>query len=328
VGVTVGIDLGATSVGVTVCSAHTDFLGSRTAVMDVRDGAGSVLATVVQMIDALLEEQGLTRAAVSGIGMLVPGLAEIATGLLISPPLMPTWEGFGLREFCADFFNAPVLIGNDVNLMALGELHHARVTQLTAGQENFIVVTLGTGIGAGVVAHGEVFRGADGAAGDIGHICVDQNGPRYHCGNAGSLEALAGGPGIVLEALAAAGRDERPLIMALGERGERLSVEEIGLAARHIEVAANRIIQQAGNRIGQVLARLVNFMNPFHVLIGGGLAHTDPLLASIRQRIYARSLPLSTRKLHIEYTRLGEAAGLRGAAVLAAYSSILWGEVR
>ena len=328
-GVTVGIDLGATSVGVTLCTANTDVLGSRSAVTDVRDGPGPVLATVVPMIDALLEEQGLTRMSVSGIGMGVPGPVEIATGLLISPPLMPTWEGFGLREFFADLFDAPVLIDNDVNLMALGELHHARVTQVSAGQENFIVVKLGTGIGAGVIVHGEVFRGADGAAGDIGHICVDQNGARCHCGNAGCLEALAGGPGIVLEALSAAKRAESPLMVALAERGDHLSVEEIGLAARQGDVAANRIIQQAGNRIGQVLAGLVNFMNPSHVLIGGGVSHTGPLLlASIRQSIYARSLPLSTRKLHIEYTRLGDAAGLRGAAVLATYSSILQGDFR
>lgn len=325
-GMIVGVDLDATGVSVSLCTANTSVLGIRSAATDIRIGPVAVLATIVLMIDDLLGGQGCTRAEVIGIGIGVPGPVEIRTGLLISPPLMPNWEGFSIREYLSEHFEAPVMIDNDVNLMALGELHHIRLQGLSAGNENFIVVKLGTGIGAGVIAHGQVFRGADGAAGDIGHICVDPDGPRCHCGNAGCLEVLAGAPGIVRDALEAAQRAESPIITALALHTEVLTVREVGLAARQGDEAANRIIQQAGNRVGQVLAGLVNFMNPSHVLIGGGVSHVGPLLlASIRQSIYARSLPLSTRKLQIDHTRLGERAGLHGAAVLAVQGSVLQG---
>ena len=317
-GVLVAIDLGATGVEVAVCSIGADLLGTRSAPTDVRTGPGAVLAAVLPLIDGLLAELGHRREHVLGIGMGVPGPVELATGLLISPPLMPSWEGFSLREYFAELFDAPVVVDNDVNLMALGELHHARRSRLSSGHENFIVVKLGTGIGAGVIAQGQVFRGADGAAGDIGHICVDPEGPRCHCGNAGCLEALAGGPGIVREALRAA-REGCVLLARCFELQGTLTVQDVGLAARQGDEAANRILQRAGNQIGQVLSGLVNFMNPSQVLIGGGVSQVGPLmLASIRQSVYARSLPLSTRKLRIDHTRLGDAAGLRGAAVLAA----------
>ena len=328
-GLTVAIDLGASGVDVALRRSDTGVIGRRSALTDGRAGPGAVLAVVIPLIDALLAEAGQRREAVGSIGMGVPGPVEVASGLLISPPLMPDWEGFSLREYFAELFAAPVVIDNDVNLMALGELHHARQRQFsrhepnrrepTRHDENFIVVKLGTGIGAGVIARGQVFRGADGAAGDIGHICVDPNGTRCSCGNVGCLEALSGGPGIVREALEAAQDRRSPLLAEMLGRAGVLSVQGVGQAARQGDEAANRIIHQAGQRIGQVLAGLVNFMNPSHLLIGGGVSHVGPLLlASIRQRVYASSLPLSTRKLQIEHTRLGDGAGLRGAAVLAA----------
>lgn len=336
-GVVVGIDLGATHAQVSLSDLTTRQLCSAHVMVEVGRGPGPVLAKIVPLIDDLLAQQGLSRAHVLGLGMGVPGPVEFETGLLISPPLMPNWEGFNLRAYFADLFAAPLAVDNDVNLMALGELHHARRQALGAahtpravqgrwpGQENLLVVKLGTGIGAGIIMRGEVFRGADGAAGDIGHISVDAYGPRCSCGNVGCLEALAGAPNIVREARAAAEGGQSPLLAALLEADPAaFSTREVALAARQGDPVANDILQLAGTRVGQVIAGLINFMNPSQVLLSGGVAQVGPLLlASVRQSVYARSLPLSTRKLRIDYAALGVQAALRGAAVLAVERALL-----
>ncbi|WP_205904906.1 ROK family transcriptional regulator [Deinococcus sp. S9] len=317
-GALVGIDLGATSVDVVLCSVDLAVLGRRTAATDVSRGPGPVLAQIEALLDDLLTCHSVPTDQMFGLGMGVPGPVEFHTGLLINPPLMPRWEGFNLREHFSALFEAPLAVDNDVNLMALGELHHVRQQGLSAAPENFLVVKLGTGIGCGIIAHGDVFRGADGAAGDIGHICVDSAGPRCHCGNLGCLEALAGAPHIAREAARAAADGSSPILADLAHQHGELGTREVAQAARLGDPVANHIVQTAGSRVGQVLAGLVNFFNPSQILLGGGLTHLGPLmLASVRQSVYARSLPLSTRKLRIDYTHLQDASGLRGAAVLA-----------
>ncbi|GLV48875.1 hypothetical protein TJA_19780 [Thermus sp. LT1-2-5] len=245
--------------------------------------------------------------------MGVPGPVEFKSGLLINPPIMPGWEGFSIKEYLWETFPCPVFVDNDVNVMALGELWHDR-----KAHANFVVIKVGTGIGAGIVCRGEIYRGADGAAGDVGHICVDPQGPICHCGNIGCVEAMAGGPAIARMALQAAERGESPLLAKLFEERGFLTPMEVGQASREGDPVANRIIQQAGQLIGQMIAALVNFFNPSQILVGGGVTKIGPLLlASIRQSVYQRSLPLSTRHLYIGYTRLGELSGLLGAGALA-----------
>lgn len=315
-GYLIGIDLGATSVDVVLCGVDLAVLGTRTAPTNVALGPGPVLAQISALIDDLLRQHHVPRQGVLGLGMGVPGPVEFGTGLLITPPLMPRWEGFNLRDHFAGLFSAPLAVDNDVNLMALGELHHARLSGLSQQRENLLVIKLGTGIGAGIIAQGDVFRGADGAAGDIGHVCVEPGGLRCHCGNLGCLEALAGAPNIAREAALAAERGDSPTLADLARVGE-LTTREVAQAARLGDPVANDIIQVAGSRVGQVLAGLVNFFNPSQILLGGGVARMGPmLLASVRQSVYARSLPLSTRRLRIDHTQL-EASGLRGASVLA-----------
>lgn len=319
-GVMVGIELGATSADVALCKPNLEPLATRSVAVDVRNGPGVVMALVSNLIQACLVECGLPTSAVSSIGMGVPGPVEFSSGLLINPPIMPDWAGFSFREYFAPCFAAPVFVDNEVNLMALGELWNVRQGQAKSHPwlENFVVLKLGTGIGAGVIARGEVYRGADGAAGDVGHICVDLSGPQCHCGNIGCLEAIAGAPAIARAATAAGRSAASPVFARMLASKEQLTTHDVAQAAREGDIVANRIIQEAGGRVGQMLATLVNILNPTSILIGGGVSHLGPLLlASIRQSVYARSLPLSTRKLRLDYLRLGDAAGLRGASALA-----------
>jgi glucokinase-like ROK family protein len=312
-GVLLGVDLGATSIEVAVLSLDLQVLARLGEAIDVRVGPGLVLSRVRALMRQVLEARGLKPRDVLAIGMGVPGPVDFATGQLVEPPLMPQWDSFSIRDDLRAEYAAPVWVDNDVNLMALAELW-----RLKRELPNFLVLKVGTGIGCGVVCHGEVYRGANGSAGDVGHICVDPAGPRCHCGNVGCVETMAGGPAIAREATAAVRAGESALLAERLAASGVLTPEDVGNASRAGDAAANQIVQRAGTQIGQMLASVVNFFNPSHVFVGGGLTRIGPLfLASLRQCVYQRSLALSTRHLEVGYTPLGDQAGLIGAGVLA-----------
>ncbi len=312
-GVLIGIDIGATSLDIAVLGPDLRPLAQHTEATDVRQGPGVVLARVRVLMRELLARCGHGAKQVMGIGIGVPGPVNFQIGQLVNPPLMPAWDGFSIRDALREDYTAPVFVDNDVNLMALGELW-----RLKRSLQNFLVIKVGTGIGCGIVVHGEVYRGAAGSAGDVGHICVDQEGPRCHCGNVGCVEVMAAGPAITRMAVQAAEAGESEMLAERLRTQGRLDAVDVGHAGRAGDAAANGIIQRAGNLLGQMLASVVNFFNPSHVFIGGGITHIGPLfLAAVRQSVYQRSLALSTRHLEIQYTPLGPQAGLIGAGALA-----------
>lgn len=312
-GVLVGVDIGATSLDVAVLSPDLSVLSHHSEPADVREGPGVVLARVRGLIKELLERTGFSARQVLGIGIGVPGPVNFEIGQLVNPPLMPAWDSFSIRDYLREDYAAPVFVDNDVNLMALGELW-----RLKRSLSNFLVIKVGTGIGCGIVCHGEVYRGAAGSAGDVGHICVDQEGPRCHCGNLGCVEAMAAGPAITRMAMQAAEAGESAALAECLRTQGRIEAIDVGQASRAGDAAANAIVQRAGSLIGQMLASIVNFFNPSHVFIGGGITRIGPLfLAAVRQSVYQRSLALSTRHLEIQYTPLEGHAGLIGAGVLA-----------
>ena len=317
-GAVIGVDLGATSLDIAVLRPDLGLVARHAEDADVRAGPGVVLARVRDVMRELLAANGISPKKVIGIGMGVPGPVDFASAQLVNPPLMPEWDSFSIRDYLGEAFAAPVFVDNDVNLMALGELW-----RLQRSLQNFMVIKVGTGIGCGIVCHGEVYRGANGSAGDVGHICVDQAGPRCHCGNFGCVEAMAAAPAITRLATEAAEAGESRALAELLKANGRLSAVDVGQASRNGDAAANAIIQRAGSLIGQMLASVVNFFNPSHVFIGGGVTQIGPLfLASVRQSVYHRSLALSTRHLEIQYTPLGAQAGLVGAGALAMQESL------
>jgi len=317
-GVLVGVDIGATSLGVAVLQPDLTVLAQHEEAADVRDGPAVVLARVRALMRELLGRCGRTARDVFGIGIGVPGPVNFEIGQLVNPPLMPAWDSFSIRDYLREDYAAPVFVDNDVNLMALGELW-----RLKRSLSNFLVIKIGTGIGCGIVCHGEVYRGAAGSAGDVGHICVDQEGPRCHCGNLGCVEAMAAGPAITRMAVQAAEAGESAVLAEVLRSHGRIEALDVGQASRAGDPAANAIVQRAGNLIGQMLASVVNFFNPSHVFIGGGITRIGPLfLAAVRQSVYQRSLALSTRHLEIQYTPLAAQGGLIGAGVLAMQQSL------
>jgi glucokinase-like ROK family protein len=307
-------DLGATSIGVALTDLAGRILGHYTEPADVANGPEVVLSRVEELFGELQRTTRSIPGPVWGVGLGVPGPVEFASGRPISPPIMPGWDGYPIRERFASRFAAPVWVDNDVNVLALGEWRSG----IAQGHDNVVVVKIGTGIGAGIISDGRLHRGAQGSAGDVGHIqVVDDASIICRCGNVGCLEALAGGAAIGRhgEAAALEGRSAR-LRAALDEHGE-LTAEDVARAAAFGDPVAVELLQSAGRRVGHMLASVVNFFNPSLIIIGGGVAQSgDQLLASIRETVYRRSLPLATRELLIQRSSLGLLGGVNGTSAL------------
>jgi predicted NBD/HSP70 family sugar kinase len=235
---------------------------------------------------------------------------------------MPGWDGYPIRDRFAARYDVPVWVDNEVNTMALGEYRAG----LGRGADDLIHVKIGTGIGAGLISGGRLHRGTQGCAGDIGHVALASEAIEAvpgatqqvcRCGKVGCLEALAGGAALARDATAAAEAGCSPaLARRLAEAGS-LTATDVVRAAEFGDPVSVELLQRAGRLVGETLAALVSFFNPSMVLLGGGVGMSgDLLLATIRQAIYRRSLPLATRDLRIARSQLGDRAGLMGAGFM------------
>jgi predicted NBD/HSP70 family sugar kinase len=297
--VVIGADIGATHSLVALTDLSGSVIAERAEQLDITLGPRHVLDSLVRTGKALLKSAGLTRQDLAGVGIGLPGPVEHSTGRPAAPPIMPGWDGYDVPAHVSAGLGAPVLVDNDVNIMALGE--HAAVYP---DVEHLVFVKVATGIGAGIISSGRLHRGAKGAAGDLGHVAAPHGGDALcTCGNLGCLEAIASGPAIV-KALRAEG------IEATDSRGL------VGLV-RAGDVTAAHAVRQAGRDIGEVLATCVSMLNPEVIVVGGILAQSaESLLAGVREVVYGRSLPLATGDLQIVAARTGDHAGVLGAATM------------
>ena len=307
----VGISIGATGLSVGVTDGRLAVLATRSRACDIRQGPEVVLAAALELVREVLAEVGVDQVMGAGVG--VPGPVDFHRGVSVSPPIMPGWDGYPVRDAVSRELGCPVVLDNDVNVLAVGE-QHAGVAK---GAQDFLFVKIGTGIGCGIVIDGELYRGMNGCAGDIGHIRVEEFGPTCACGNTGCLEAFSGGAALARDATTAARSGRSPALAALlAEKGE-LTAVDVGIAVSQGDAQAVQLIRDSGRHIGQVLAGLVSFFNPGLIVIGGrvtGLGHA--LLAEIRGVTYRRSLPLATGNLPIVLSELADEGGVIGAARL------------
>lgn len=293
------VDLGASHATVALCDLGGRVLVDRTMTSDIADGPVSVLDRVVALAVELLAEIDRHLVDVAGVGIGVPGPVEHAAGRLANPPIMPGWHDFDIPAHLGRTFGGPVLVDNDVNLMALGEHASAWPT------EHLLFVKVATGIGAGIVSDGSLLRGFLGSAGDLGHVQVAGPGSDAvcRCGNLGCLEAVAAGPAIAAH---------------LREQGLAVTTsQDIVDAVNAGDVAALQAVREAGRAIGTVLATCVNLLNPSVIVIGGKLSEAgEYLLAGVREIVYQRSLPLATNELRIVGTTVGPLGGILGAGAM------------
>jgi predicted NBD/HSP70 family sugar kinase len=227
---------------------------------------------------------------------------------------MPGWDGYPVRDRLAARYDVPVWVDNEVNLMALGEWRGG----VAEGEQDVVYIKVGTGIGAGLISGGRLHRGAQGCAGDIGHVAVlDDPAVVCRCGHVGCLEALAGGAALAREGAAAARNGQSPYLADLLSSGRPIEAVDVGRGASHGDQASLELLQQSARLVGDTLARIVNFYNPALIVVGGGVAAAgDRWLATIRESVYRRSLPLATRDLRIIRSPLDDRAGLMGGAFM------------
>jgi predicted NBD/HSP70 family sugar kinase len=304
VGITLVADIGASGLRTAACDLAGVVLAERATRINVATGPREVLGTVGRCFEELAGEVGRAPEDVKGVAVGVPGPVQFATGRVVSPPIMTGWDGFDIPGFFRDRYGTTVLVDNDVNVMALGE---QRASYPDVAHLAFLKV--GTGVGFGIVAGGQVLRGTQGAAGDIGHIRVtvpdDTEQPVCVCGNVGCVEAYAGGWALIRD-LRAAGRTVE-------------AVDDVVALIRAGDPSAVRLARRAGRILGEATADAVSLLNPSVVVIGGQLAHADEqLLAGIREVVYQRCLPLATRSLQIVRSSLDLRAGIIGLARLLA----------
>jgi predicted NBD/HSP70 family sugar kinase len=298
--VVLAVDVGATHVRLAVTDLAATVLANEHVDLDIALGPDSVLRWVVDHGRKLLDKAGRDVADLAGVGVGLPGPVEFATGRPTNPPIMPGWDGFDVPGFVAQELGCLAVVDNDVNVMALGE-HFIDFRDV----RHLMFVKVATGIGSGIISDGALRRGAQGAAGDLGHIHVPRDVDAVcRCGNVGCLEAVASGAAVA-HRLRDAGVDAA-------------SSRDVVALVRGGSVLATQLVREAGRTIGEVLASAVSMLNPSVIVIGGSLAAAgDPLLAGVREVVYRRSLPLATAHLRIVQSSAGDLAGVVGAAVLA-----------
>jgi glucokinase-like ROK family protein len=306
------VDLGASSIDIEVTNGRLEVVEAYEEPADIRSGPKAILNRVNELLAKARTDGAYEKLDAVGIG--VPGPVSFRDGVPVSPPIMPGWDRYPVRELMAREHGCPAVVDNDVNIMAIGERHGG----VAHSVDEFLFVKIGTGIGCGIHLAGGVYRGVDGCAGDIGHIQVDAHGPICACGNTGCLEALFSGAALARDAHAAARSGESPaLAERLAANGD-VGARDVADGAAEGDVTCIRLIRDGGRRVGLVLATLVSFANPSMIVIGGGLAQLGHvLLAEIRSVVYRRSLPLATGNLPVVLSELGPRAGVTGAAVLA-----------
>jgi glucokinase-like ROK family protein len=313
-----GVDIGATHLGLILTDYAAQLLNTKEIPFDINQGPENCLQQVDCALREFLMENDTSIHDLKAIGVGVPGPVAMRAGGVVSPPIMPGWDHFPILHHLEELWQIPITLNNDAELGALGEWAYG------AGRSEcfLLYVKVGYGIGAGLLINGHIYRGATGAAGEIGHITLQENGPMCTCGNRGCLEAMAGGRSIVSQVLTAIKMNQRTQLSTIP--ADELTALHIAEAARQGDLLAQEIVSQAGKYIGIALASLVNVLNPGMIIIGGGIALMgDLFIEPIRQAAIKRSLPASAQGIRITAAYLGNRSSGLGAVSQAISSATL-----
>lgn len=310
----IGIDVGGTNVKIALVDGEGKIIYSNSVPTYAQMGYEYTVNNIKQAIRDLMKETNTDAKEIEGIGFDFPGQVDYKTGVVKLAPNIPGWINVPIAQMIEEEFDIPTRIDNDVRCAALGELKFGA----GKGCENFVCITVGTGIGSGLVINGQLVRGAANAAGEIGHIKLQMNGgPICGCGDTGCLEAFASGPSIVAMAqeYLKGGKSTKFREMA-GADGE-ITPYIVAKAAEAGDPVAKRIFEIIGTYIGMGLVSVINLLNPEKVIIGGGVAAAgDLLLDPIRKTIKERAMVVAGNSVEIVPAELGNSAGVIGASML------------
>lgn len=299
-GLIIGVDIGEQRTRVAITDLNAGILAERVERLAVSDGPEALLDTITATVRGMISHADLGATPVAGIGFGLPAPVDYEAGRVLGWSIMSGWDDYDIRGHLRRTWQVPILIDNDVNLLTLAE--HRRFWR---DQPHLLYIKAGTGVGSGMVIDGHVNRGAQGAAGDIGHIHISGFGdPQCRCGNRGCLESLVGGWALA--------RDLRDRRQTKGQDARDV-VDQV----RRGDSTAVAALRTAGRVLGEAVAYATSLLNPDIIVLGGRLSTVgDHLMAGVREVIYQRSLPLATRQLQIVPTKYKSRAGIAGAAYL------------
>lgn len=313
----IGIDLGGTNIKAALVNTDTGAVtGLTSEPTQAQEGHDAVIARMAKLADTVCANAATQKSEVGGIGLGIPGLLDLEHGLTLFLPNLPgQWRSVPVREELAKASSLPVAIINDARAATLGEWKFGA----GRGVESCALYTLGTGIGGGLIVRGELYLGIGGAAGELGHISVDFNGPRCNCGSRGCIEAFASGPAISAAGMRAVvqGATTRITTFCDGDLN-KITPELIYQAALAGDDVAREIYEFAGKAIGYGIANVVMALTPQRILLGGGVAAAgDMIFEPIRRTVRERVRVADKDAIEILPATLGNNAGLMGAAVWA-----------
>lgn len=309
----IGVDIGGTNVKIALVDAKGIIGYSNSVPTRAEMGYQYTIDNIISTIRSSLKESNTSIENILGIGFGGPGQIDSNQGIVRIFPNIPGWINVPLAEIIQKEFNVPVKVDNDVRVATLGEFHFGA----GKGCQNLVCITVGTGIGSGLIVNGQLVRGASLAAGEIGHMILqDFNGPMCGCGSTGCLEAFASGPSIVKMAneYIVGGKSAKFVELA---GGKPITSHIVCEAALQGDQVAKRIFEIQGHYIGIALASVVNLLNPEKIIVGGGVAQAGELLLQpIRETIDKRALSVSAKAVQVVPAELGESAGVVGASLL------------
>ena len=312
----VGVDLGGTNIKIGVVSEKGNLVKHISIKTDADAGPKKVIANIIKGVELILEKN---KYKIQGIGIGCPGVVSIKKGIVENAPNLPGWKNVKLGPIIKEKFGYKVHLENDANGAAIGELIFGAGKKI----DSFIMVTLGTGVGGGIVFNKKIFRGEFGAAGEIGHISIDMNGPKCNCGSTGCIEAYAGNSYLKEQIRSELKNYPDSKVWQLIENDlAKVSPRIIQAAAERKDVYAKFVIERMGKQLGAALASLSNLLDISTFIIGGGVAgFGKPLFDSTRLTISERVLlPLRPRVLVIP-AKLQNEAGIKGASSLVFYNN-------
>jgi glucokinase len=310
----IGLDMGGTNIRCGAVSRSGDVLLLRRGPAHAMSGADAVIANIcanVQAVERGARRLGLGRAR--GIGVAVPGPLDLRTGTVTATPHVSAWRSFPLRARLERELRRPVTIENDANAWALGEFWRGAARD----RRNVVLLTLGTGVGGGLIVDGRIVHGAAGMAGELGHVTVEPEGLRCDCGARGCLEAYASASGIrhLIESRI---RGRHTMPARFRDRDGNFAVKALAQAAGSGSTLARRVLALAGRYLGIAVASFVNIFNPELVVIGGGVAGALPWMrVPMMREVKARAFAAALSSTRIIRAGLGERAGVVGAAYAA-----------
>ena len=310
----IGVDVGGTNVKIALVDKKGEIKFSKTVPTRAEMGYEYTISNIQQSIKDLISEADIEKGALEGIGFGFPGQIDCDKGIVRLAPNIPGWVNVPIAEIMQKEFNLPVKVDNDVRCAALAELNYGA----GVGCKNLICITVGTGIGSGLIINGKIVRGASNAAGEIGHIKLEmKDGLLCGCGDRGCLEAYASGPSIVALAKEYVKGGKSAKFRELAGSIDAITPAIVAQAAEQGDSVAKKIFEIMGEYIGLGLASVVNLLNPEKIVIGGGVADAgDILLEPLRRTLKARTMPIQGEAVEVVPAQLGNTAGIIGSSLL------------